>query len=273
MDLPKEFLDQSLLVVAHADDEVLWFSSIIDDVTKIVIVFGDETTRASLAGHACRDKIVSLALPQVDCHNLSSWPFPEPTDYGVRLDKDLRADARYAEQAARVSSALSPLVADAGNVFTHNPWGEYGHESHVQLSRIVTTLAISRDATVWHSNYVSGKSSRMMRRYVHGFADEYFTRPVDPERALAIADTYRQNNAWSFDDDFAWFPSECFLRGPLNGAAEPTVGTLFPVNYVRVPFDPVARQRPTPGFATRTRRKLSRLFGRTQTVPGDAAAN
>ena len=31
----------SVLVVAHPDDEILWFSSIIKDVDKIIIVFNE----------------------------------------------------------------------------------------------------------------------------------------------------------------------------------------------------------------------------------------
>ena len=41
MALPEQVLVDSILVVAHPDDEVLWFSSILDDVNRIIIVFVD----------------------------------------------------------------------------------------------------------------------------------------------------------------------------------------------------------------------------------------
>ena len=73
MELPRRALEESVLVVAHPDDEVLWFSSILDTVTSIVIVFmdteqrpdRDDARRASLAEHEFRDKLVSLDLAQV----------------------------------------------------------------------------------------------------------------------------------------------------------------------------------------------------------------
>ena len=36
-----EILEQSILVVAHPDDEILWFSSIADKIHAIVICFMD----------------------------------------------------------------------------------------------------------------------------------------------------------------------------------------------------------------------------------------
>lgn len=263
MELPQEALDNAVLVVAHPDDEVLWFSSVIDDVARIVIVFNTsakdadlaESVKAALAEHPCRDKIVTLDLTQVESHNLGDWPYPELTDYGIRLTRAPEYDAAYAEQAARIGEALEPHLAGIDNVFTHNPWGEYGHEAHVQLSKVATRLGAKRGATVWYGNYASGKSSRLMRHYVQGFGNEHYTRQVDTARARELADTYLRNGAWTFDENHAWFPTECFVRGPLE-TAEAAVGTLFPVNYLRVPFDPVPATTAPPGILQRLRRKL-----------------
>lgn len=269
MELPKQALEKSVLVVAHPDDEVLWFSSILDTVTSIVIVFvdteqrpeRDDARRASLAEHEFRDKLVSLELEQVKSHNASDWPRPAETNYGLKLDRSPALDAPYVEQAARVAVALAPHIRGAENVFTHNPWGEYGREDHVQLSKVATSLANENGASIWYSNYVSGKSSRLMRRYLHGFANEYFTMTVDGPRARQIADTYMRNGTWTFDDDYVWFPSECFVQGPLESHAPTSEGTLFPVNYIRIPFDPVSANARPPGLFLRLRRKLRSVTG------------
>jgi LmbE family N-acetylglucosaminyl deacetylase len=273
MKLPKRALEKSVLVVAHPDDEVLWFSSILDDVTSIVIVFMDTEQRpdrdaarkASLAEHEYRDKIVLLDLAQVKSHNASTWPQPVETAYGLHLGRLPALDDAYAEQAARVTAALAPHIDGALNVFTHNPWGEYGHEDHVQLCKVATALAAERGADVWYSNYVSGKSSRLMRQYLGGFDNPYYTMAVDGPRARQIADTYVRNGAWTFDDDFVWFPTECFVKGPLDSHAATTEGTLFPVNYMRVPFDPITANAPPPGL-------LQRFLRRLRSVHGNAAA-
>lgn len=272
MELPQQALEKSVLVVAHPDDEVLWFSSILGKFTSIIIVFvdteqrpdRDDARRASLAEHEFRDNIVSLELSQVKSHNASGWPHPIETDYGLRLSRSPHLDGPYADQASRVEAALAPHIAGARNVFTHNPWGEYGHEDHVQLSKVATRLANDCGAAIWYSNYVSGKSSRLMRQYFHGFANDYFTMKVDGPRARQIADTYMRHGAWTFDDDFVWFPTECFVQGPLERHPTPGEGTLFPVNYIRVPFDPLSANAPPPGFFRRLRRRLKRRIGKQE---------
>lgn len=273
MELPKEAFDNSVLVVAHPDDEVLWFSSILDKVSQIVIVFVDPDHRVSLNEHAYRDKIVTLDIEQVRSHNLSDWPHPQETDYGLRLSRDADLDNAYQAQATRAETKLDAALKGFENIFTHNPWGEYGHEGHVQVSRLSTTLAQKRGAAVWYSNYVSGKSSRLMRTYVNGFRNDYFTHAVDVDRAREIAGTYTRSGTWSFDPDYAWFPSECFLRGPLEQSSEPTEGTLFPVNYIRVPFDPVIPVAPSPGLMTRIRRKLKRVLSANQRVAANVSTD
>ena len=239
MQLPPQAFEASTLIVAHPDDEVLWFAAVLERVDKIVICFTDaehapaigDARRRSLNDHACRDKIVELGICQVKSHNRSRWPEPEETEYGLRLDKLDGFDQPYREQADRLSAALAPHIERSQNVFTHNPWGEYGHEDHVQVSRVASRLAGESGAATWYSNYVSNKSSAVMRRYLCGFSADYYTMPVDTARARELADTYFRNGAWTWMDDYRWFSSECYVRGPLQSQRQPTAGNLFPVNY------------------------------------------
>jgi LmbE family N-acetylglucosaminyl deacetylase len=273
MELPKEAFDNSALVVAHPDDEVLWFSSILAKVSRIVIVFVGPDHRAAIDGHRYRDKIITLDVEQVRSHNLSSWPYPEETEYGLRLSGDADLDDAYRAQAEIVTEKLEAVLEDCKNIFTHNPWGEYGHEAHVQLSKVTSAVAGKRGARVWYNNYVSGKSSRLMRNFMAGFRNDYFTQDVDVERARDIAGTYTQSGTWSFAADYAWFPAECFVCGPLESTSAPKEGTLFPVNYIRVPFDPVAPVAPPPGLLTRVRRKLKRMLSASQRVAAHVATD
>ena len=278
MELPIQAWEKSVLVVAHPDDEVLWFSSILDKVGKIVICFTDaehwpelgEARRLSLEEHECKNRIISLGLRQVKSHNTSQWPEPEETGYGLRLNRRPEFDAPYQAQASRVATALAPHIEGADNVFTHNPWGEYGHEDHVQIHRVVTQLAQQSDAAVWYDSYVSNKSSLLMRSYLQGFGNPYYTMPVDADRARQIADTYHRNGAWTWMDDYVWFSSENFVQGPLVVQPQPCNGALFPVNYIRVPFDPERANAPPPGFYKKLRRKLQRLLGEQKPGSPDA---
>ena len=88
--------DGSLLVVAHPDDEILWFGSIVDEVEKIVICFLNDPSNPELAGarervlteHPLRDKITCLNADETGAFNHANWPRPETTRHGLRIVKD-----------------------------------------------------------------------------------------------------------------------------------------------------------------------------------------
>jgi hypothetical protein len=162
-----------------------------------------------------------------------------------------------------VESALRPHVLSAKNVFTHNPWGEYGHEDHVQVNRVVTRLSQVAGTAVWFGNYVSNKSSRLMQRCVSGFGGPYFVMPVDRANARRIADSYVRNEAATWPPGYSWFPRECFVRGPLDRNEESRPGTIFPANYLRMLFDPKRANAPPPGPFKRIRRRLRKLLNST----------
>lgn len=264
MRLPQSSLQNAVVVAAHPDDEILWFSSVLDEAARIVICFSDSghapqigaARKRSLEEHAYADKITNLDLEQVKSHNQSRWPEPEETEYGLRLAKSPGFDDAYAEQGERLAEVLKPIIKNASNLFTHNPWGEYGHEDHVQVCRIASKLATKNDTAIWYSGYASNKSIRLMQRYTSGFDNDYFTMPVDTTTAREIAETYFRNDAWTFIDDYVWFDSECFVRGPLTAQVGQSTGRILPVNFIRVPFDPFRKTR-KPGFARRLLRRLS----------------
>lgn len=265
MQLPSHALDKSLLIVAHPDDEILWFSSIIDRFDEIVICYMDAghsdelgaARRNSLRDHALRDRITLLDLAQSKSHNMSQWPEPEETEYGLKLTKNADLDRLHIEQARRLRDAVEPFVAAASNVFTHNPWGEYGHEDHVQVHRVVSRLAGESAARLWFGNYVSNKSSGLMRRCLQSFPDSYYDMPIDQERARRVASAYITNGAWTWIDDYRWPASECFVQN-RDSQPQSAIGAPFPVNYIRVPFDPMMKNRRRPNRARRLWRGLRR---------------
>ena len=265
MQLPSHALDRSLLVVAHPDDEILWFSSIIDRFDEIVICYMDAghskelgaARRNSLRDHALRDRLTLLDLPQSKSHNISQWPDPEETEYGLKLAKDAELDRLHVDQGRRLHDAVKPFIANASNVFTHNPWGEYGHEDHVQVHRVVARLAGESATRLWYGNYVSNKSSGLMRRHMEGSRVPYYSMPVNREHASSIAAAYVKNGAWTWIDDYRWPARECFVQGH-NPQSHAGVSAPFPVNYIRLPFDPLMTNRRRPNAARRFWRSLKR---------------
>ena len=228
--------------MAHPDDEILWFGSIAPSVTAIVICFMDDPAKpgligarqSSLAEHPWRNRIEILGLQETRAFDRADWSNPELTDAGLRITRDDPTEQIYCESAAKLRELLEPHIANADNVFTHNPWGEYGHEEHVLVHRVTTSLAETHGAAVWYNNYASNWSTGLMSRYFDGVGQPYYRMTIDRNAIGEIADIYRCHGAWTWLDDFKWFPDECFVKGPLLTAEYPS-GWLSPINLLHLP--------------------------------------
>jgi len=113
-----------ILIVAHPDDEVIWFAP--ETFDKIVIVFeafGDgrssDGRRKALAEHPLKDKITRLGLQESNF-----WR--DPTKRAVH-ERNRDALCGY------LKTVLKPGPDD--EVTTHGPMGEYQHADHLLVHR------------------------------------------------------------------------------------------------------------------------------------------
>lgn len=126
-----------ILIVAHPDDETLLFSSILQrkrDGLKVICVTDGNADGKGAARE--REFVQALALQGVKDHEF--WHFKDV--FEQRLDQ------------ARLTSRLEPY-ADVREVYTHGPYGEYGHPHHQDVSRAVHAFFSKRKAKVWSPAY------------------------------------------------------------------------------------------------------------------------
>ena len=270
--LPDSALERSILVVAHPDDEILWFGSIVEDVDHIIICFLDDpgspgtgaARQRCLGEHPLRHKITCLDLPETGTRNQASWPHPEITEYGLQISGNPDAGQTYMKRAQELGDRLRPLIGDAGNIFTHNPWGEYGHAEHVLVHRVVMSIAEHAGTAIWHSNYVSGWSQPLMETYLPDAGSDYYQNEVDTAAMLELSQCYKRHDVWTWMDNYAWFPQECYIRGPLSQTDSADGGWLCPLNFVRVSSLQTTRTATGKPWFTRLAKKLARTINRIQ---------
>lgn len=273
--LPGSALANSVLVVAHPDDEILWFGSVVADVSHIIVCFLDDpdspdlgsARKRSLPDLPYRDRTTFLGLPETGTFNEKSWLQPETTSYGLKITGIEGGNEVYEARARELGDALEPLIRDADNVFTHNPWGEYGHAEHVMVHRIVMSITERSGAAVWHSNYVSRWSQPLMENYLANSHAEYHQNDVDTATMLEMSKVYRRHGAWTWASNYAWFPQECYIRGPLSAVDKADGGWLFPLNYIRTSGLGKPAHPAKTSLLTRLQRKLARIIRRTR-APG-----
>lgn len=253
-------LPRATLVVAHPDDEVLFFSSILSRVERVIVCLPEDEQRTEQTRARRR---VAAAYPRggVDLLALETpgaTPFQvldTETEFGVEI-RDARARARYERASLLVRAELSERLSGSRVVFTHNPWGEYGHADHVLVHRAVSSVAAQHGFEIWCPNYVSARS---LRPAILRIARRDFGPPVelrtDIELANRVKQLYVQESCWTVAAGFDWPRAEWFNRFDASRDA-PGVGEPFPLHVLHWWG---GWERPG-GALHRTRRRLRRLL-------------
>ena len=260
--------EASALIVAHPDDEILWLSSVVGKVGSIVFCFNDYPRDPNL-GVARKKTIAEYPLPNVSTLDIveaqsydeADWEQPELTEYGIKLSKNPEADARYRKTYTEIVRALRDVVADRKNIFTHNPWGEYGHEDHILVYRALSQLQAEYGYALWFSNYCSNRSVCLMNFYICGFTTDYRCLPTNQELVNPIVKLYKNNGCWTWYDDYQWFHEEYLMQIPQFDiqAQKLPYGHSFPINYLKVTSGYV-KQPPESSLLKKLAGKLKKML-------------
>lgn len=260
----------SVLVMAHPDDEALWASSLLAGVGRLILVYEalpgrpDITEGRRAALERFPRPVESLRLAETGAFDAAAWPEPVETPEGLAVAAGPGTmpgfdPAAYRAGFAVLRDRLRPALAGARSVITHAPWGEYGHEDHVQLCRAVEALAAELGFAVFVPGYVSARSAPLMARSLGRLGPP--TPPLPTDRALAgrLKALYRETGCWTWTDDHEWPETEVFY--PLRPARDPAPARSYPLTLVPAP----ARRAPPPrrrgGPVVRLLRRIRRLAG------------
>jgi hypothetical protein len=232
-------LEGAVLVVAHPDDEVLWFGSILSRVGKVVIAFKDYDAQPGLGDRRAMTmaalpygNLVSLDIAEAGSLKRANWDDPVTTEYGLALDAPVETQRRYKRNFATVRTALAAELRGATDVFTHNPWGEYGHEDHVQVHRAVEGLRAALGFRLWTPSYYGARSETLAARYRAAPRPPAKCLPIDQAYARGIARIYERHDCWTWTGNWTWPDQECFLPGPFRAVSAAEAGLPGELRFV-----------------------------------------
>jgi len=244
------------VVVAHPDDEALWLSSVVTSADRVVFAFGDvfnepqksEARRRAVAALPLSG-IVNLGIPesgagwkptQVQLERSERNPEKRQrrdagrdagqaqlTPRDIRIF-DATARARYESNYAKLLEGLRTTLAGCRDVYTHNPWGEYGHSEHIQVYSAVTALQDELGYTVWFSNYVDGRNWTFVRKLAESlsWAQRSIVTP-DKDISRKLMRVYQRYGAWTYKTIRRWPANEVLYAQPPMSSPEirhPLVG-------------------------------------------------
>jgi len=216
------------VVVAHPDDEALWLSSVVASAERIVFGFGavfDRPGRSKARRLAVAalplSGIVNLEIPESGVDWKSYQIQPELTSVGIKIAESSVRE-RYESNYARLHEGLRASLTGCADVYTHNPWGEYGHPEHVQVYRAVTALQDELGFTVWFSNYGSARNLSFVRGLAPrlNWARRAVVKP-DLSTANSLMAVYQHYGAWTYPSAHRWPDHEVVYAQPPRTSAEP----------------------------------------------------
>jgi hypothetical protein len=215
------------VVVAHPDDECLWLSSVLAISGRVVFAFGDPYGRPDVAAARRRavaelplPGVVNLAIPESGSRLAVDWSRPRLTPMGIAITEPAAA-SRYEANFGRLVAALRPVLAGLAMVFTHNPWGEYGHPEHIQLHHAILSLQSELGFTIGFSNYVDGRSWPLAVELA-GMPSWTLRRVLATDRASAmrLRAVYRRHGAWTWTAWHRWPARETIFFRPAAAPPE-----------------------------------------------------
>lgn len=260
--------DRLAIVMAHPDDEVLWACSALRAAERIVLVYGElkcapvltEGRKAAMAAFPL-PTLEWLAMTEAGSFDSASWPNPKETEHGLYLHRALKVmdsfdPARYRVQAGQLQDRLRVSLKGMKNVIAHGPWGEYGHEDHVQVFRAVAGLAREMGFQLWVPAYVAPKSEALMRRNLRYFGRPTPALPIDAALADEIAQIYKRTRTWTWFDSYVWPKAEQFLPWQPDGASEGAAAREADVQRIVFPADYETTRRAQLNWKRELKRKV-----------------
>jgi LmbE family N-acetylglucosaminyl deacetylase len=208
---------KTLVVVAHLDDEALWFSPILARADLVVVAFPWHPFKADI--NRGREAVLQeLDLP-IELLPIDTAPVLRKSDrahprlaaYGVELRDDCPADIRsqYVANYERLLEELDAHVAASEQIYSHNPWGEYGHEAHIQVWSAVARLARERGRNLWVWDGLTNEE--LLERGSRVRADYYSPLPADLqvqeldrdlETYQRLKRLYERHDVWTYRADY-----------------------------------------------------------------------
>src|SRR4030067_1725549 len=111
-----EIFKKSIIVSAHPDDEILWFSSILNKVDQIVLCFLNIKSKSEVSkgrkksvDSYPKNNISCLNIDEAEIFDQASWTFPINTVYGIKI-KNKIAEEKYIQNYYKLKEKLDEVL-------------------------------------------------------------------------------------------------------------------------------------------------------------------
>jgi hypothetical protein len=176
---------KNLIIVAHPDDEVLWFGSILKNPnTGVIFCFQNKYPTDVKENFKYTTNVFKIIKLYKNILNLPVVWLQTIKTTQPRFFGKVKPETK---EHLRNNLICSILMIDPIKIYTHNPWGEYGHSEHILVHNIVHDIAKKlKKKIIFPSIRITSiekrinlkKSSIKLTKYIKVPADIYFRNKV-----------------------------------------------------------------------------------------------
>ena len=188
-----------LCVFAHPDDELIWGWPVIQDaeIERHLITVSDNRPGYASAAEALQEVCSTLDV-RVECLHYQSEFYRLPIRNAVMTLPMLTSDLVSKIQ-------MTTLRVQPDYIFTHNPFGEYGHGDHRLVFSVISSFIENKpivfsDACQQNKCHVSFESIPPRLRQLY-FLNELGRYRMNQSWFDIRSSIYKKHNAWSWGDN------------------------------------------------------------------------
>lgn len=134
-------MKKAALIIAHPDDEVLFFTGPLQkfhqDLHVVLVTDGNADSKGPE-----REREFLQIMKEFNIESYETYRLPDK--YDQLLNQELLSE--------KLRETQSNYLIDHPTIFTHGPFGEYGHPHHIQISYMVHSIFLSQAENIYHPN-------------------------------------------------------------------------------------------------------------------------
>jgi hypothetical protein len=145
------------------------------------------------------NNITFLGLPQASVDNApkNNWDNVIENDYGVVGGRNYK---EYKQNFQKLFKKLSIELDKFKKIYTHNPWGEYGHVEHIQVHRCITKLSKIKGFEIFVFGYLSRDTIKLASFKLETLGPILIKKKNDIELFQKIKNLYMHQKCWTWSD-------------------------------------------------------------------------
>ncbi len=232
---------ETILIVAHPDDEVLFANSVLEDINRIIFCYGPIPGENELSN--CRLKALkNYPLNRIKIENLNVKQSKDSflpinwLDTSTKGKEKINGRGRknYQQISNEILQKLLSTLPHKSIVITHNPWGEYGHVDHIQLFNVIRNLQSILDLKIFVTGYVSSISRFYAKTVFNSLIPKPYLKKTNTSIYELLKDHYQKYGCWTWFDDYKLPEYESFylINKSLILISNTNKGPTLPLNFI-----------------------------------------